>query len=262
MKTSTEKLHVDFGNEAACLVPTQNSKFKIQNRPAFTLIELLVVISIIGILAAFSVPVLSGIKRQAYVNKTKAEMAQIETAIESYKAAYGFYPPSNSNGPLVNQLYYELEGTTNNTSIGQYITLDGSSTIPDGNQLYTAFGGGSPGVNGFLNCSKAGAGEDAPLAKTFLPDLKATQIWRGYTNNPAPRSVGVDLLVASVGGPYQNYKPPGISVTGLNPWRYNSSSPTNNPGSYDLYVQLVIKPGQTNLICNWTKQVQVNSPLP
>ena len=26
----------------------------------------------------------------------------------------------------------------------------------------------------------------------------------------------------------------------LNPWRYNSSNPTNNPGSYDLWIQLVI----------------------
>jgi hypothetical protein len=37
---------------------------------------------------------------------------------------------------------------------------------------------------------------------------------------------------------------------------------TNNPKSYDLWVQLVIKPGTTNLICNWTKQIIVNSPLP
>ena len=47
-----------------------------------------------------------------------------------------------------------------------------------------------------------------------------------------------------------------------NPWRYNSSSPTNNPGSYDLWLQLVVQPGQTNLVCNWSKQVQINSPLP
>jgi hypothetical protein len=50
-------------------------------------------------------------------------------------------------------------------------------------------------------------------------------------------------------------------VQDLNPWRYNSSSPTNNPGSYELWIQLRIG-GQTNLICNWTKQVQINSPLP
>ena len=47
----------------------------------------------------------------------------------------------------------------------------------------------------------------------------------------------------------------------MNPWRYNSSNPTNNPGSYDLWIQLKIA-GKTNLICNWSKQVQINSPLP
>jgi hypothetical protein len=49
----------------------------------------------------------------------------------------------------------------------------------------------------------------------------------------------------------------------VNPWRYTSNpqSATNNPGSYDLWVQLVMG-GKTNLICNWSKQVQINNPLP
>jgi hypothetical protein len=189
-------------------------------------------------------------------------MAQLETAIERYKAAYGFYPPDHPGNVLLNQLYYELSGTTNNAATGIYTTLDGSSTIPAA-QVNSAFGAPppppGPGVNGFLNCSKSGAGEDAPVAKTFLPDLKATQIFRQYTNPTSP--VGVDLLIGSVGGPYQFYQPL-AGAPGVNPWRYNSSSPTNNPGAYDLYIQLVLKPGLTNLVCNWTKQIQVNSPLP
>ncbi len=66
---------------------------------AFTLIELLVVISIIGILAGFTIPALKAFKRAAMLNQTRAEMANLETAIESFKAAYGFYPPSNSGYP-------------------------------------------------------------------------------------------------------------------------------------------------------------------
>jgi hypothetical protein len=42
-----------------------------------------------------------------------------------------------------------------------------------------------------------------------------------------------------------------ISGTTLNPWRYNSSHPTNNTGGYDLWVDLVIR-GKTNRVCNWS----------
>ena len=67
------------------------------------------------------------------------------------------------------------------------------------------------------------------------------------------------LLVSLSAGRTQPINRSGVS--GINPWRYNSSNPTNNPGAYDLWVQLSIS-GKTNLICNWNKQVQYNSPLP
>ena len=218
---------------------------------AFTLIELLVVISIIAVLAAFTIPVFSGVKRQQYIRHTQAELALLETAIERYKAAYGFYPPdspNNGNYPLVNQLYYELEGTTFNSATASYTTLDSSAQIST-NNVGVAFK-----VGGFINCTKSASAEDSVAARNFLPDLKPNQ-YAIVTNN----NVGVTVLVGSVGGPDLNYKPFGVS--GLNSWRYNSSNPTNNPGAYDLYIQLVIA-GKTNLICNWSKQVQLNSPLP
>ena len=72
--------------------------------------------------------------------------------------------------------------------------------------------------------------------------------------------MGITILVGSVGGPDQTYQPLGVSD--LNPWRYKSSGTlANNPGSYELYIQLVIG-GKTNLVCNWSKQVQINSPPP
>jgi type II secretory pathway pseudopilin PulG len=214
--------------------------------------------AIIGALAAMLLAVVGGVKKKQYVYNTQAEMAQLETAIERYKAAYGFYPPDNQvqTQPMaqrfwVNQLYYELEGTTNNGT--SYQTLDGSSTILIGD-VKTAFG-----VGGFMNSTKPGSGEDSTKARNFLPDLKPRQIWPypGYTNNGA--NAGENLLIVSVGGPDANYQP--LQLQDLNPWRYNSSNPTNNPGAYDLWVQLVIG-GKTNLICNWSKQVQINSPLP
>src|ERR1043165_3144594 len=100
---------------------------KTKRAGAFTLIELLVVIAIIGILAAL-IANLSGkaadARRKARVN---TEMAQIETAIESYKEKKGFYPPSNGNTNIVamNQLFYELTGTIFDPVNNIYQTING-----------------------------------------------------------------------------------------------------------------------------------------
>jgi prepilin-type N-terminal cleavage/methylation domain-containing protein len=214
---------------------------------AFTLIELLVVISIIAVLAALLFPIGAAVKRRAYINKTQAEMALLETAIDSYKAAYNFYPPSGTkfNGNIpINPLYYELIGTTLNS--GTYSTLDGST------QMATSDITNFFGLSGFVNCTK-GSGEDTLSAKSFLSGLKPQQI--GFLTNSA--GVRAYLILGSAGGPDAGYPP---SSPGLNPWRYASPG-VNNPGGYDLWIQLVIA-GKTNLICNWSKQVQINSPLP
>jgi prepilin-type N-terminal cleavage/methylation domain-containing protein len=225
---------------------------------AFTLVELLTVMAIIGVIAGFVLMVAGPVKKKQYIFNTQAEMAKLETAIDRYKAAYGFYPPSPTTPPtagnpssLYNQLFYELEGTTGD-GISSYTNLDGSDIIK-ATDVPLAF----PGIGGFINCTKAGAGEDSPAARNFLPDLKPNQIARYCTNYN--NTFGVTLIIGSVGGPDPTYKP--LNQQDLNPWRYNSSSPTNNPGSYDLWIQLSIG-GKTNLICNWTKQVQINSPLP
>ena len=229
---------------------------------AFTLIELLVVISIIAVLAALILPVAGQVKRQAILHNAQAEMSQIETAIERYKSAYGFYPPDSavkmSNTPI-NQLYYELVGTTNTAAPPANPDYE---VLGDPSQQLTGGPGGQVsqvfGVSGFMNCNKYGGDESAAHGQDFLPDLKPRQIAEYLTNSIAP-NVGFTMLVSSAGGPDPAYQP--LGVQDANPWRYNSSNPTNNPGSYDLYIQLRIA-GKTNLICNWTKQVQINNPLP
>jgi prepilin-type N-terminal cleavage/methylation domain-containing protein len=212
----------------------------------FTLIELLVVIAIIAVLVGFTIPALDAVKKHQVISQTQAEMGQLNAAIQSYHAAYGFYPPDNPGNALKNQLYYELVGATNTmTSPMTFQTLDGASKVT-ADQLLAAFGY----VSAFVNCSKFKAGEEAQAAQNFLRDLRPNQT----------EVVGnVTLLVASVGGPDADYAP--VGPPDVNPWRYNSSNPTNNPGAYELWVQLSIF-GKTNLICNWSKTVQVNSPLP
>jgi prepilin-type N-terminal cleavage/methylation domain-containing protein len=128
-------------------------------RHAFTLIELLVVIAIMAALAALLLPVVGAVKKHQYIYNAQSEMAKLETAIDRYKAAYGFYPPDNhltqTNQALINQLYYELVGTTNIAAPGNdpvYQTLDGRPpTLTGGTagQVNQAFG-----VGGFMNCTK------------------------------------------------------------------------------------------------------------
>jgi prepilin-type N-terminal cleavage/methylation domain-containing protein len=221
---------------------------------AFTLIELLVVISIMAVLAGFTIPVMKSLKRQQVLKVARAEMVVIESALDNYKARYGTYPPGNrlAGGPAYapsqfNQLFYELSGTTRNG--GNFVTLDGSAAIPAAS-VSTAFG-----VGGFINYTK-GNEEDAEKAKNFLPGLKTGHFNEYVTNN----GVRTTALVTSVGGPDVNYRPYGPNAEGINPFRYVSPG-VNNPGSYDLWVQLVIA-GKTNLVCNWSKAVIRDSPLP
>ena len=71
-------------------------------------------------------------------------------------------------------------------------------------------------------------------------------------------TASANLLVTPVGGPDGSYNPLGAANNGgVNPWRYAYPG-TNNPASYDLWIQLEIA-GNTNLICNWTKTVQINN---
>jgi len=213
----------------------------------FTLIELLVVISIIAVLAAFTIPVIGTVNRQKYRSAARAQLQSLETAIENYKSTYGFYPPDNPNNPLVNQLYYELSGMTSPVS-GTFQTLDGLETFTSAN-LNTAFG-----VGAIMNCSKGAGGEDSRAAQNFLTHLNSNSR-QTYTNG-----VAVTLLASSVGGPDANYLP--LSGSTVNPWRYRSSGTlTNNPGSYELWIQLSIS-GKTNCICNWNSKEQINNGLP
>ena len=258
MKTNCRKsdgwrVTSDKANNITCALISRHASRVTRHASAFTLIELLTVMAIMGVLAALILPVMHAVKIHQYIYNTQAEMAQLETAIDRYKAAYGFYPPSPTPPPtpgnqssLVNQLYYELVGTTYTNNI--YTTLDGSASI-DADQVSTAF----PNVGGFMNCTKPGAGEDSAAARNFLPDLKPKQ-FTAISNN-----VLVNILIGSVGGPSVQYQL--LGQQDINPWRYVCPG-INNPGSYDLWMELVFAPGQTNLICNWTKQVQINSPWP
>ncbi len=86
------------------------------------------------------------------------------------------------------------------------------------------------------------------MAQRFLrSDLKPNQVCSvaGYPM--------LKLLACSIPGPYNVVTPASIVPANANPFRYNSSNPTNNPNSYDLWVDIVIS-GKTNRINNWSSE--------
>ena len=232
---------------AECGLGNANAAFPLSRFPAFrfspgafTLIELLIVISIMAILAAMIIPISGAVSRNRIKAKARTELEQVATGIELYKAKLGHYPPDNLGNPSINQLYFELLGTTFTNINGRpaYITLDGSARVYS-STLQTLFK-----AAGIINSTSGSGGDEARPASAFLRGLKPGQ-YTAITNPPIDVNVEiVRLLTPTVAG----------AVTVLNTFKYNSSNPTNNPNSYDLWVDIPIS-GRTNRISNWTQQI-------
>jgi prepilin-type N-terminal cleavage/methylation domain-containing protein len=223
--------------------------------PGFTLIELLVVITVIAILASLVFPITAAVNRSKTRARAKAELGMIELAISTYQAKFGHYPPDNpvavlSASPVyLNQLYYELCGTT--LSKGVYTTKDGGTSIRAAD-VPNAFDAAKP--SGFVNSMQGGGSGDE--GETSINCFKGVALKpANYADivNPSTR-VPMRVLVCSLGWPVSSpYQPSGTPGSGVNPWRYNSSSPTNNPNSYDLWIDVMVG-DKTNRICNWSAQ--------
>ncbi len=216
---------------------------------AFTLIELLVVIAIIGILAALIFPAIGMVNANKQRSLAKAQLQQIQQAIEAYHTKLGYYPPDNPTNVVVNPLYFELMGTTNDASgaaggtAQNYATLDNSGVVTI-SQLTTYFG-----ITGMANTSTRTHSDDqGSAASSFLTHLLPNQVGSVDPNN-ANNAQRVLILVCPVAWP--GTLTALIPNTTFNPWRYTSSHPTNNVGTYDLWVDLIIR-GKTNRISNWS----------
>jgi prepilin-type N-terminal cleavage/methylation domain-containing protein len=212
-------------------------------RDGFTLIELLVVIAIIGLLTALLVAAMAPTDIKTKIAVARAELGEMESAIQDYKNTLGFYPPDNPNDAAINPLYFELLGSTNGG--GNYVTLDagGKISLTDLNSKFNR--------QGLANTStKAHSNDETGAPMSFLNHLRPNQV--GAIDS---RGSTVRILVCSVEWP-AGASPGPIAGTTLNPWRYVSSHPTNNPGSYDLWVDLMIG-SKTYRVSNWSKQPQI-----
>jgi prepilin-type N-terminal cleavage/methylation domain-containing protein len=206
---------------------------------AFTLIEMLVVIGIIGILAALILGTASIASSKMRRAKAEGERDALITAIQSYKNKKGFYPPDNTNSTTVVPLFYELTGTvvTNFGGGNSFLSRVSGDRLTAAN-LNTIFGNAN--ISGFVNSSA-----DPSEVQNFCPTIAKSGRTAAFTTN----GITYTLFGIFVRGPVELDSADGKKV---NPWHYVSTNPTNNNGSYDLWIDVVYS-GKTNRISNWSK---------
>jgi prepilin-type N-terminal cleavage/methylation domain-containing protein len=200
-------------------------------RHGFSLIEMLVVFSIIAVVAGLVVGLATRGSTAGKRSRIQAELEQLQTLIEDYHAKLGFYPPSNTNNPALNPLFYELTGTIYNPASQEYRTLAGDEVVRQ-SDVKRVFG-----IDGFLN-----SGPDKGEVRVIHRSIKSTE-YKEITTSP-----DIEVLTVAYDGPNDVVNP----ATGkrVNAWRYVSVNPTNNPTSFDLWAEVVIG-GKVEVFKNW-----------
>ncbi len=115
----------------------------------FTLIELMIVVAIIGIIAAFSVPIYQGYVVKSQINRTVAELSRYKTAFEEQVSRSGTVTNSDLRfNPS------DLTTATAGTDIG-VVNVDGSGHI-----AVTMGGMSHPHIHGLtISLERSAAGE-------------------------------------------------------------------------------------------------------
>jgi|ERR1019366_6996959 hypothetical protein len=164
-------------------------------------------------------------------------------AIEAYKAHFGVYPPDHvlNRQPLVvdavtNSLVYELAGVMFNSTNHQFRL--GGMDAADANFVKHFFQ-----CDGFKN-----SGERAEQITHFLPSPPSLEVpLRELNDDP---EIYVLASPMSVYSPDDEIAPEVRWEIDISPWRYICTSPTNNPGKFDLWIEVKTK-SRTVTLGNW-----------
>lgn len=211
-----------------------------RNPEAFTLIELLVVISIIGLVASMIVVGIGAVKYKKWESGTRAQLAKLELALESYKSAFGSYPPDDpltaAAMPHWNPLAYELGGVRRS---GVNYTSESDPTHTVTPAMLTSYFN----LGGLVNAQPAGASKHKYALNLLRigtgKSADAVFITNGVAGIPA-------AMFLQVPGDH-----PDPTQT-INVWRYRAyPAGGHNPKTYDLWAELKQKGTGTNIIGNW-----------
>jgi general secretion pathway protein G len=86
-------------------------------RKGFTLIEVLVVSTIIAVMAAIGLVSYSSASRRSRDAKRKADIAQIQAALEMYRTDIGSYPTSIGGNPITSLVILKNNGYIQNIPV-------------------------------------------------------------------------------------------------------------------------------------------------
>jgi prepilin-type N-terminal cleavage/methylation domain-containing protein len=218
---------------------------------AFTLIELLAVISIIALLAALILGLSGLATNKMRKSRMEGEHARLVTAIDSYKAELGNFPPDNglmkdASGSDtntyhkyagMNPLFYELSGATFDSAAGGTFTTQNKADSIKVNELTNAFT-----VKGIENSARVK--KDIPFRGVTFKLSQYADL-DGFEN--------VQILISPLKGPYDSAfkKKTAGNPAPINPWFYDASSTNrHNQDGYDLWTEY-LGPNGTIVVGNW-----------
>jgi type II secretory pathway pseudopilin PulG len=178
-----------------------------KNSDAFTLIEILSVIVIIMVLAGITVPIVSSARTSAKKGVTSAQIAQLELALKQFESDFGVFPPDS------------YISTDTPISLGGIdIPVDPEDDIGTGTKCLVFFLGSR-----FTFDSDDFKGVYGPYIEFKKSQLEGTGV--DFADDPAELIIeGVKAReVFQLKDPFGEY------------YIYDSSSPSNNIASFDIY---------------------------
>ena len=150
----------------------------------FTLIELLIVVAIIGILATLLMTNFIGVRQRARDAQRKADVRQMQSALELYRSDSGSYPASDANHRLGSSpcptpsSFKSADGTS---TYMQTVPCDplGTSYYHSGSYYYTSANGSTYTIYACLENATDSQGQNIPNGGCNDPTD-----WFYVANNP------------------------------------------------------------------------------
>ena len=177
------------------------------SRMGFTLLELLVVIVIMMFLAGITVPIVSSIQTNAKKGVTSAQISQLGIALKQFESDFGFFPPDS----------YKTSDTQ--LSLGG-VDIPRDADLDAGSKCLMFFLGSK-----FIFTKTS-------FTATYGPYIEFKKSQIEEVSGATFTDTGTDITIEGINGltKVYRYKDPFGGY-----YSYDSSSPSNNTASFDIY---------------------------